>query len=346
MIATSRPQFAAVVLFAVSVLSVSIPQAHAQLTLTPAGVTDGFTLSTFVGGYSFGGGINYGPLAQGILPNGNVVTGSFGDGKIYVFSDTDNQTLGSAISATPYTFTTGNPQWAMATAGGQVFGAQIQASPIMQFNNNGTFAPMGPVGSPVRSLNDNLGLWGNPVNGHLIAAASTGLVDITPSTGAVRVITPGILPDGVTVSPDGTKVFAALGGNVVEIDMTSGAILATFNGQGRGPDGTGVLIGGLFNSDIVVNNNDGTVGLIDPTVGTETIIANLGTRGDFVSADTSNGTLFLSQLQAVDRLGCGPGCSISVSPGVPEPSTWAMMLIGFAGLGFAFRQSRRKVSFA
>ena len=26
---------------------------------------------------------------------------------------------------------------------------------------------------------------------------------------------------------------------------------------------------------------------------------------------------------------------------VPEPSTWAMMLIGFAGLGFAFRQSRR-----
>jgi hypothetical protein len=37
------------------------------------------------------------------------------------------------------------------------------------------------------------------------------------------------------------------------------------------------------------------------------------------------------------------GGSISA---VPEPSTWAMMLIGFAGLGFAFRQSRRKVSFA
>jgi hypothetical protein len=35
-----------------------------------------------------------------------------------------------------------------------------------------------------------------------------------------------------------------------------------------------------------------------------------------------------------------------VTPGVPEPSTWAMMLLGFAGLGFVFRQSRRKVSFA
>jgi MYXO-CTERM domain-containing protein len=30
----------------------------------------------------------------------------------------------------------------------------------------------------------------------------------------------------------------------------------------------------------------------------------------------------------------------------PKPSTWAVMLLGFAGLGFAFRHSRRKVSFA
>jgi len=40
------------------------------------------------------------------------------------------------------------------------------------------------------------------------------------------------------------------------------------------------------------------------------------------------------------------GESVTVGSSVPEPSTWAMMLIGFAGLGFAFRQSRRKVSFA
>jgi hypothetical protein len=36
----------------------------------------------------------------------------------------------------------------------------------------------------------------------------------------------------------------------------------------------------------------------------------------------------------------------TVTGGVPEPATWAMMLLGFAGLGFAFRQTRRKVSFA
>jgi hypothetical protein len=38
--------------------------------------------------------------------------------------------------------------------------------------------------------------------------------------------------------------------------------------------------------------------------------------------------------------------AIPAGPTVPEPSTWVMMLLGFAGLGFAFRQSRRKVSFA
>jgi PEP-CTERM motif len=39
----------------------------------------------------------------------------------------------------------------------------------------------------------------------------------------------------------------------------------------------------------------------------------------------------------------GPFGAISV---VPEPSTWPMMLLGFAGLGFAFRQSPRKMLFA
>jgi hypothetical protein len=53
-------------------------------------------------------------------------------------------------------------------------------------------------------------------------------------------------------------------------------------------------------------------------------------------------------LFAVDVSGPGGTGNIGggVVAGVPEPSTWAMMLLGFLGLGFAFRQSRRKVSFA
>jgi hypothetical protein len=42
----------------------------------------------------------------------------------------------------------------------------------------------------------------------------------------------------------------------------------------------------------------------------------------------------------------GPVGGSTLVAGVPEPATWGMMLLGFVGLGFAFRQQRRKVSFA
>jgi PEP-CTERM motif len=35
------------------------------------------------------------------------------------------------------------------------------------------------------------------------------------------------------------------------------------------------------------------------------------------------------------------GSIITISAAVPEPSTWAMMLLGFAGIGFAARHMRR-----
>jgi hypothetical protein len=56
----------------------------------------------------------------------------------------------------------------------------------------------------------------------------------------------------------------------------------------------------------------------------------------------ANGAFAFYNFQAT----AGNALVASVSGAVPEPATWAMMLIGFAGLGFAFRQSRRKVSFA
>jgi hypothetical protein len=40
------------------------------------------------------------------------------------------------------------------------------------------------------------------------------------------------------------------------------------------------------------------------------------------------------------------GLDVNLTTSVPEPSTWAMMLLGFCGLGFAFRQTRRKASLA
>ena len=313
---------------AIGLLAFSGP-AHATLALTAAGTSLGFTLTTFLSGFD----AQYGPLAQGVLPNGNIITGSLLNNKIYVFSDVDNQTLTNALSATSYTCQTGNCNFAMATAGGQVYGAQAQGGTYLHFNEDGSSTPIPNLVAD--GLTSNLGMWGDPVNGDLISSSSRGLVDINPVTGTFRVINGSANADGVTVSPDGSIVYAEVGGTIQAYNFVTGALLHTYN-VGHSPDGTGVISGGALNGDIVVNNNDGTVGLLNPNLADTdpnqyTLIATGGTRGDFVSPDLNNGTLFLSQNERVDRLSCGPGCSIG-STGTPEPATLALFGAGVLGL--------------
>ena len=54
--------------------------------------------------------------------------------------------------------------------------------------------------------------------------------------------------------------------------------------------------------------------------------------GDTITIDWTGGTVAGNQqMQAV----------FNITGGVPEPATWAMMLLGFAGMGFVMRRSER-----
>ena len=47
-------------------------------------------------------------------------------------------------------------------------------------------------------------------------------------------------------------------------------------------------------------------------------------------------------LYPIGSNGQGFGATQGFGPGIPEPSTWAMMVMGFAGLGYAaFRKAGR-----
>lgn len=319
----------------------ALTPAHAVLTLNQTGIDLGFSLSTFVSGYN----AQYGPLSQGVLPNGQIITGSLLNRQIYVFNDVDGQTLANAVSATPYICETGNCNYSMATAGGQVYGAQAFGGVFYQFGGSGARTPIPNL--QTAGVTGYLGMWGNPVNGHLISSTNRGLVDINPVNGTFRVINASVFPDGLTVSPDGSTIFAEVGGGISSYDINTGALVRSFV-TGHAPDGTGVISGGKLNGLVVVNNNDGTVGLLDPSKANADpllyrIIAAGGTRGDFVSADLNNGTLFLSQNEQVARLSCGSDCSIGgvpPTPAVPEPATVALMLFGVGALALR-RRARR-----
>lgn len=115
---------------AVAALSLASP-AQAGLTLTAAGTSDGFSLTTFADFHTItGGGCCGGPFGLAVAANGNVLVSV--SGTRYVFNNVDGQSPGSALSSTGSSSGT----QAYARAGGIAYGGN--GGNFVQFNNDGT----------------------------------------------------------------------------------------------------------------------------------------------------------------------------------------------------------------
>jgi len=83
----------------------------------------------------------------------------------------------------------------------------------------------------------------------------------------------------------------------------------------------------------------------DPQV-TDVVFGNTVDPGVLARPAVALGALYFHTVGGVDPNSDGPYEAI-VNVSVPEPSTWAMMLLGFAGLGCAgYRSTRKRAAFA
>jgi hypothetical protein len=150
----------------------------------------------------------------------------------------------------------------------------------------------------------------------------------------------------------GTLVdFSSSTGQTLVVNSSGQAFISTNSGNGLL---TSINVSSPLNvfTDFIANpNNSGAFTVtVKANDGTFTHDFAGGTGQNFVTVLAANGETISSVAFTADNPSLGfnqfQQPRISGISAVPEPSTWAMMLLGFLGLAFAFRQSRRKVSFA
>jgi len=295
--------------------------ANAILTLTAAGTSQGFSLTTFASGFP-ATGYCCGPLGIGFTPSGGVTVVDYAGPVVTFATDTDNQLYSSATVGANYS---GLAPVGFAQVGGNYY-MTLQSGSVIQTTATGAYI------RTVVPLGGATGLVADPATGKLYVSASGGIYRIDPvANTSVLVIGGGF--DGLSVS--GSTLYAEGGGQILGYNTTTFANTYASGGIPGGPDGVAIGTGSLANL-LFINSNDGTFWEQDITTHVLTLLATGGSRGDFVQVDP-NGSLLITQTDSIMRLTAASGGGFETS--VPEPGTLALVGLAIAGLGLRRRKN-------
>jgi hypothetical protein len=281
------------------VLSVMVGSiAQADMTLTPAAVAEGYSLSTFATNFPNDG--NAGPVGIA-FPGDGVMVSDF-PGHIRVFpSHADGQDA-AAVPAVAYPFIDAT---GIAELDGTLYLAQRAAGRVARINADGTLDQAVVGGLPFA-----LGIVADSIAGRLFVTTSNApnaAIYAVDPVAKTATLFQSIDADGLALSGDGRTLYAAaLRERILGFDTTtktqvfdSGTIPFV-----DGPAlGAGSLAGKIFG-----NVNDGTVWEVELATGAQTMLASGGSRGDLVAVDPSDGTLLLTQTDRILRLHGPPPC--------------------------------------
>jgi len=288
--------------------------------------------------------------AAGLFDSGDVFA-SVGNGTVQVYDD--NGALLTTLNTGQGGYTTGS----VSDTAGNFYVTNFSAGSISKFDNNG--GSLGVVYSglatPESILFNKTGtLYSSQVSGSAIK-----------NLGGGSDVPIGTRSDWIDLAANQTTFLYTQEGDAINQYDTVGGALAPFVSGLGGGNAFAVRI--LGNGDVLLADNGAVLlfnsagGLLqsyDPTGGAGGLFSLDVTpdgknfwSGSFNTADLYEVNIGSGALVQTIATGCGSNCLFGVSVqgektvgggGIPEPATWALMLIGVGAVGASLRGSQRK----
>jgi hypothetical protein len=304
----------------------------AGLLLTPAGVSENLTLTTFASVFT-NRGDGLGPIGVGFPTTGGVLVSVEGSSTSAVYQFATDANGQAVAAATLHSYAGGNSVGGIAAVGSQLYMAESSSDRVIQLNNDGS------AGSTVATFAGNpVGLATDPSNGHLfVSVFMNGIWNLNPTTGIATELSSQNV-DGITFDPGSRILYGATADatRVIGINVDTSANVFDSGFIPNRPDGTALGFGSLA-GNLFANTNGGTVVEVNLSTLAQTTIASGGSRGDLVAVDPFDNSLFLTQADQVVRLSGPPGSGFGPAP-VPEPASIWLLATGLLAMTVHYRR--------